>query len=405
MGSSLKSSRKSIIVSFLLLFFLVSAVFASPIEEKRSELNQVNNELRKAQEKLEALKKQEQNISTQIRELDSQINLVQSEINSLGARIYFKQAQIRKREEKINLLQKSIDQKIAQIMAYQEKLKSQTKALNKRLVQIYTGGDYEYLDVLLGAHSFSELISRLTLYSYIVKSDRNLIEEIKQTKALLSERKAELESQKEQVFLEKVRLQGELNQLNEIKNERLAKRSFIQKALSYKQSNLSRVLKNKTEVARLEAELEKTSRYLTSLIRRLESQSSSGSRPANFIWPVNGTVTSYFGWRIHPILKVKKFHTGIDIAASYGTDIKASAGGKIIFAGWLGGYGNTVIIDHGGGYSSLYAHASAIIVSEDEEVSQGQVIARVGSTGYSTGPHLHFEVRVNGEPQNPLNYL
>lgn len=405
MNGSLKGSSKSIIISSFLIFILVSAVFASPIEEKRAELNQVNNELRKAQERLEALKKQEHNISAQIRELDSQINLVQSEINGLEARIQLKQAQIREREEKINQLKKDIDFKADQIAAYQKKLESQTEALNRRLVQIYTRGDYEYLDVLLGAHSLPELISRLTIYSYVVKSDRVLIEEIKQTKALLAKKKAELESKKELIFLEKVRLQGELNELNQIKSERLAKRSFIQKALSHKQSNLSQVLKNKAEVARLEAELERSSRYLTSLIRKMESQSSSGSRPANFIWPVYGTVTSYFGWRMHPILKVRKFHTGIDIAAPYGTDIKASAGGKVIFAGWLGGYGNTVIIDHGGGYSTLYAHASAIIVSEGEEVSQGQVIARVGSTGYSTGPHLHFEVRVNGEPQNPLNYL
>ncbi len=405
MNGSLKGSSKSIILSLLFCLTVVTVVFASPIEEKKSELNQVNSQLKETQQRLETLKKQERDISAQIRNLDAQANLVQGEINRLEARARLKQVQIKQREEKIALLEKKIEKKTAQIRVYQKKLNSQTEALNKRLVRIYTVGDYEYLDVLLGAHSLSELISRLTVYSYIVRSDQNLIQDIKRTRALLAEERADLERQKELVFLEKVRLQGELNELTQIKNERLAKRSLIRETLAEKQSRLSRILKNKAEVARLEEELERTSRYLTSLIRRLESQSSSSQRPSSYIWPVNGVVTSYFGWRIHPILKVRKFHTGIDIAAAYGTNIKASAAGKVIYSGWLGGYGNTVIIDHGGGFSTLYAHASAIIVSEGEEVSQGQVVGRVGSTGYSTGPHLHFEVRVNGEPQNPLNYL
>lgn len=405
MNSGFKGSSKGIISAFFLCFILASAVFASPIEEKKAELNQVENSLKAAQQRLEALKKQERDITAQIKNLDSQVNLVQSEIDNLEARARLKQVQIKQREEKIALLQEEIEEKVAKINVYQKKLDSQTDSLNKRLVHIYTVGEEEYLDILLGARSFSELVSRLTIYSYIIKSDKILIEEIKHTKSLLAKKKAELENKKELVFSEKVRLQGELNELSQIRNERLAKRALIKRTLADKQSSLSRVLKNKAEVARLEEELERTSRYLTSLIRRLESQSSSSQRPSSFIWPVNGTVTSHFGWRMHPILKVEKFHAGIDIAAPYGAEIKASAGGKVIFAGWLGGYGNTLIIDHGAGYSTLYAHCSVIIVSEGEEVSQGEIIARVGSTGYSTGPHLHFEVRFNGEPQDPLNYL
>ena len=121
-------------------------------------------------------------------------------------------------------------------------------------------------------------------------------------------------------------------------------------------------------------------------------------------WPVAGPVTSPFGWRIHPIFHVRKFHTGIDIGAGYGTPIHAADGGRVIYATWMSGYGNTTIIDHGNGISTLYAHQSSILISSGS-VTKGQVIGYVGATGYATGPHLHFEVRVNGNPVNPLGYL
>jgi murein DD-endopeptidase MepM/ murein hydrolase activator NlpD len=121
-------------------------------------------------------------------------------------------------------------------------------------------------------------------------------------------------------------------------------------------------------------------------------------------WPVAGPVTSPFGWRIHPIFHVRKFHTGVDIGAGYGSPIHAADGGRVIYATWMSGYGNTTIIDHGSGISTLYAHQSTILISSGS-VTKGQVIGYVGATGYATGPHLHFEVRINGNPVDPLGYL
>ena len=123
------------------------------------------------------------------------------------------------------------------------------------------------------------------------------------------------------------------------------------------------------------------------------------------IWPADGPITSYYGYRTHPIHGVRKLHTGLDIGAGHGQTVVAAADGTVIMSDWYGGYGQTVVIDHGGGISTLYAHNSALLVSVGQTVSQGQAIARVGSTGVSTGPHCHFEVRVNGVPEDPLGWL
>ncbi|MFM7049477.1 MAG: M23 family metallopeptidase [Polynucleobacter sp.] len=132
---------------------------------------------------------------------------------------------------------------------------------------------------------------------------------------------------------------------------------------------------------------------------------SGGSRPGSLVWPLRGPVTSPFGPRPHPIFGVVRYHDGIDFGVASGTPIKAAASGTVIFAGWRGGYGNATIIDHGGGMATLYGHQSAFAASAGQQVRAGQVIGYVGSTGNSTGPHLHFEVRINGAPVNPMNYL
>ncbi|MFN4279943.1 murein hydrolase activator EnvC family protein [Thermosynechococcus sp.] len=172
---------------------------------------------------------------------------------------------------------------------------------------------------------------------------------------------------------------------------------------------IARLRSDRQALASIEAQLARDSLAIQQLIHHRLGYVPKGLLPlprrGRLAYPVQAPLTSPFGWRIHPILGTERFHAGVDFGADFGTLIYAAAAGRVIFAGWSGGYGQTVILDHGGGMTTLYAHAQRLLVQEGELVQQGQPIAEVGSTGLSTGPHLHFEVRFNGEPRDPLAYL
>ena len=186
-----------------------------------------------------------------------------------------------------------------------------------------------------------------------------------------------------------------------------------------RQALLKKIQKEKKLYQRARAEFEELSRKLELAIRKLileKKMASSrrvvsggsfrlGYRRVRLVWPVRGRITSGFGYRIHPIFKTKRFHAGIDIAAPTGTAVKAAASGEVLYAGWLRGYGKVIIILHRGGMATVYAHLRDIVVREGQRVAQGEIIGSVGSTGWSTGPHLYFEVRIDGRAVNPLKYL
>ncbi|MBE3035267.1 MAG: M23 family metallopeptidase [Actinobacteria bacterium] len=169
-----------------------------------------------------------------------------------------------------------------------------------------------------------------------------------------------------------------------------------------KNTRLSAVENDLALLEQQESQLLAESNALSAVIN---GSSGSGVGTGDMMWPVNGPIMSPFGYRIHPILGYRKLHTGIDFGVGYGTPIHASDSGTVIYATWMSGYGNVIIIDHGRGISTLYAHQSSLAVGNGARVSRGQVVGYVGSTGFSTGPHLHFEVRVNGNPVDPMGYL
>ena len=275
--------------------------------------------------------------------------------------------------------------------AAEVKYGNQKEAFQERIVELYMKGDTTYLEVLLEATDFYDVVNRAYLCKKLMEADMKLFASIRQEKETLAKAK-------------------------QLWNERAADAQATQASLKDKEGVLATVQKRhqvllaSTVEQRKQAErdlavLEQANRDVEAMIRQMMRSGQMGRAPrwsGSYLVPLSGTITSGFGYRFHPILRQVKMHTGVDIAAPVGTSIIASAGGVVVFSGWMKGYGKMVMLDHGGGISTLYAHCSSLAVSVGQQVRQGQLVGRVGLTGLTTGPHLHWEKRVNGRPVNPL---
>jgi murein DD-endopeptidase MepM/ murein hydrolase activator NlpD len=276
--------------------------------------------------------------------------------------------------------------------------------LNARLVQVYEQGDVSSLDVVLEARSLSDLIDRLEYVRQLASADDRIATSVGRARDSAREARAKTRKLRGVVAAETRAVQARTEQVRTVRDELLANTRQLVSARSTKRINLADVRASERQAAAESQALERVSEALGAQIQAAQAASSysppsSAPSASGFIWPVNGPVVSPFGMRWG------RMHTGIDIGVSYGTPIHAAAAGQVIYAGWMDGYGNLVFIDHGRGISTGYAHQSSIAVSNGQSVAQGQVIGYVGCTGHCFGPHLHFEVRVNGSPVDPLGYL
>ncbi|WP_419520014.1 murein hydrolase activator EnvC family protein [Megasphaera massiliensis] len=312
---------------------------------------------------------------------------------------------------------KATEEKIAATQAELEKTRARLKVregvFTKRVRDIYMHGQLSYLDVVLGAKDFSDFSNRLELLRRIIDADITLISDIRKERAAIETAKQELETQRAR--------QAQLRDQAAAKRDEIESRRKEQQAILYQAQN------DKAVAEQAYNEYQQSSQAIAEMLRQraadraaqaaaAAAQASSGggggsdyyqpvSGSGAMIWPVNGVVTSPYGYRTYPIFGTTIYHSGIDIGVDYGTPVHAADGGVVVEAGWISGYGYAVIIDHGNGLSTLYGHNQELAVSEGQSVSQGQVIAYAGSTGNSTGPHVHFEVRANGDPVDPSAYL
>ena len=297
-------------------------------------------------------------------------------------------------------------------------------ALNGRLVDVYEYGPVSYVDVLLASTSFADLVVRWDFVRAILKSDAALISGINTEQSKYERLVAGLEQTQAELAAAQDEQRSKEAQLSVLAGERRSLLSVAQQQRNVIAQQLIE-LEGLTaqEEARLQALIVEKQRedYLATLAARRAAQAARRAAaiaaglppppesplggPVSFIWPVRGPITSPFGMRTDPVTGRYALHSGVDIGVGYGTPIRAAADGLIIFAGWYGGYGNLITIDNGNSYSTLYAHCSAMYVGLNQRVQRGQVIGAVGATGYATGPHLHFEIRKNGVPIDPLGLL
>ncbi|HBX75267.1 MAG TPA: peptidase M23 [Acidaminococcaceae bacterium] len=375
-------SRKVLTALLALWLFLLNvlpAFAASEMEKKQEELNQAQHNVQVAEEKKDQAKQKVAEAKESLGEIVAKLSRLQKDIDVL--------------QKKADALQKDIDKNTAELNKKKEEMEGRMEIYRHRLRDIYENGQINYLDVLLGAKDFGDFASRMYLLQKIIRSDLDLIAVIEQEAGEIQKRQDQLDAQMAEIKKDRAALEQKRSDAENMRQQRAQKLYMAEEEKRKSDEEYDRMLA--------------ISDNIKAMLQGMEaaSQMPSGGGNGSFVWPCSGPITSYYGWRVHPIFGTRKYHSGMDIAVDYGTPIHAAATGVVVYSGWMGGYGYAIMIDHGGGLVTIYGHNSSLAVSEGQRVSQGQLVAYAGSTGYSTGPHCHFEVRLHGEVTEPLNYL
>lgn len=437
---------KKVLITMTILTLLTNSTYADELEQQKAEYDA---RAQQALEKSEALKYKIESISDEKRLLDEAAD-------EAIANYEQKQAELDEATYRIAENQSKLD-------AAKKNLKGMQVVLSKRVRDIYINGQLNYIDVLFGASDFSDFLTRMDLFKRIISQDFMIVRELAENKNDIESIQILLE--KDRDLQEKLTAQAE--ELKNIQIEKVNERQELIESMMYDKDvydqqyqemlaaseYIQQMIVEREEADRLRREAAEEKRKRTEQLKNsagprtpkknqtektLESNLNKNSNPATesketvesnlnlevgsekiaetgedsavevftgMQSPVDGEITSEFGWRIHPTFGERIFHSGIDIAAEYGTPILSAQDGTVSYAGWISGYGNTVMIDHGEGITTLYGHNQSLAVSVGDEVEQGDIIAFCGSTGNSTGPHCHFEVRQDGEPVSPWDFL
>ncbi len=356
-----------------LLFLQPAVSLAEDLEEEKARYDE---------EAADALRKSN--------ELQTRINTVSEEKRILDMEVDEAVAEYKEKKSALDATESRIAENTEQLEKTEKDYKKKTKVLGKRVRDIYINGQISYLDVLFGAKDFSDFMTRMDLLKRVIKQDYDLVQIVIAEKQEIETRRVRLEKDREQQeeLAEKAKAARDIQLQKQKKRQELIDRMKTDKAVYDKQYD----------------ELMAASKQIEEMIKR-SSYHMPVSGSGAMIWPLAGPVTSEFGWRTHPIFGTARFHSGLDIGGDYGDPVCAAQSGVVTYAGWISGYGNTIMIDHGGGIVTLYGHNQSLAVGEGQSVHQGEVIAYCGSTGNSTGPHCHFEVRQGGEPVSPWSFL
>lgn len=381
------------------------------IKQKQALIEATRRKLEASRRKLHQARYKVMTISEALDETTTSIGRVSTQLGDLNITIKTTQARLAVRKHQLKGVEQSLDR--------------HRQALNHRLLDVYEYGPTTYLEALLDSTSFVDFIQRWEYIRYILKADSQLIAVINKDEAGYQRVVGALETTQNELTAQELDQERARQQLGALAEER---RQLLTVAQAQKNVVAQQVyeLENLTaaQEARLQELIVEKQREDALAVERAKLAACQARRaaaaaaglpapkcvpglggPVMFAWPVRGPITSPFGMRTDPVTGRYQLHSGIDIGADYGVPIEAAADGNVIYAAWYGGYGYAVIIDHGAGYSTLYAHCSAMYVSANQPVRRGQVIGAVGSTGWATGPHLHFEIRLDGKPIDPLSRL
>ncbi|MFC1496053.1 murein hydrolase activator EnvC family protein [Candidatus Margulisiibacteriota bacterium] len=373
--------RKIPTLILLILFISASIASAAKIDSEKAKLKKIKDELAQKKVQLLETKKKEQKALSQLVLIKDRLKKTKRQLTKAKTRIAVNENQMGRLRVEIKETEFLLQQK--------------NSKLKHRIREIYKNSSVNYLDLIFGAKNMSDFINRSYFFSKLVEKDINLINLV-----------AEKHQEKKQ---KKTNLQSITSEIKDLAQTITVEKKKMDQEKAKEQQVYINLKDRRRDFEKRIAELEKSSEELAEIIQ--QSMANYAKRKDVKVgsglldWPLRGRISSRYGYRRHPYWGGRHLHTGIDIAVPYGRPIKAADGGEVILAKWWNGYGKAVVIAHGRNTSTVYGHLSRIYVQKGSKVSKGQIIGLVGSTGYSTGPHLHFEVRKNGKPTNPMKYL
>jgi murein DD-endopeptidase MepM/ murein hydrolase activator NlpD len=389
----------------LLLAGLVLAVvpLASGQESASRQKEIVDGRINALERKIEEAREQEGVLSAEIEAVTDRIDALQNDVDSANARLDQLETVLALHQRRLDRLNRLYALQTRRLVFLQREHKEAIARLSKRLVQIYTSERTSEISVVLDAGSFSDMLDQLELLDTIGRQDERIAREVEDAKLQMQETRNATRRTRRQVAATTKEVAARTAEQRAVRDRLAWSQRELATARRDKRETLADVREDKDHAVAHMAELQAQSASLAAKIRSAQSSAAyvtTGAPSASgFVWPVHGVLTSYYGWRWG------RMHEGIDLAVPNGTPVVASAAGTVIVAGWMGGYGNLVVVDHGGGVATAYAHNTSVTVGPGQQVAQGQLIAYSGNTGNSTGPHVHFEVRVNGAAVDPLGYL
>ena len=392
----------------MMIVALLIPTNATSLNDKKNELSQTKQNIKDKQAAAKKKKAQKEAIQEEIKQVDLEIVEIQDNIDKLGEQLEEKKKEISESQDR---LEEAIIKK-----------DNQYDATKRRMVQMYKNQKIGYIQVVFSSNSFWDAINRVEYVRSISKKDNNILDEYRLQIETIEQQKQKIEEERNELDLlqkEEIAKNEEMKVVKNKKEVAMEKLAAEEGKLKSEITNLQEISEDlKVQIQELTKKLEEEARRKREEeARRKQAALSSGSSSSGrvptqyvggtFMWPVPGNyrVSSGYVNRTSPIFGSAEFHTGIDIPANYGVSVVAAADGVVITSGWVNGYGNTVMISHGSGLVTLYGHNSSLVVSNGQSVKKGDVIAKIGSTGYSTGNHCHFEVRLNGDHIDPYTYL
>lgn len=386
--------RKILCVVLILLICFVSKFAYAENETENNNANNTVNNSTDLQTKREELQNQLNQANDNLEEVQTNLSENLQQVEKLDNKIETAEKELEEQTSKITNLKNSISEIEEQLDIVTEKYDRQKELFEQRMVAVYEAGETQYLDILLKSKNLSDFISSYYIITELAQLDENLLSELEVKKKTIDLSKQKLENEKKELA---IITENQTRVARTLQNTKKMRENFIEK-LSDEEKDLQ------SKIDEINEQYAEVNKQILALAEQGLSTVYIGGELA---WPVPGytTITSKYSMRVHPITGQYKLHTGIDIGAPMGANFIAANDGIVTRAGFNTAYGNMVIVDHGGGVSTLYAHGSEILVEVGQTVKRGDAVLKVGSTGYSTGPHAHFEVRINGVTTDPLPYI